>query len=130
MTAQHSLKSGHNRARRGVRAAYTWAQVKAYVLDCLRSKSLRQVARDLGLKNHSAVQRIRDGIEPHDPAIRAALGLPEYGLAPKCLKCGACHVTKRCTRKPTFEQRAEEYESWLTANADELARRVKWAEER
>lgn len=127
-TSETAPKSARNRAGRGVRGAYTWENVRAGVLDRLHSKSLRKVADDLGLKTHSAVQRIRDGIEPHDPTTREILSLPKLGLAPKCWKCGACHTTKRCTRKPTFEERAEQYESWKAANADELRRRVRWAE--
>lgn len=34
--------------------------------------------------------------EPHDPHIRAALGLPALAPAPVCLKCGEVHVAKRC----------------------------------
>lgn len=107
-----------------------------------RHLSWRAVAREFGISPGTAI-RVAAGYEPKRADIRAALGLPEYGLAPKCAKCGECHVAKRCTKKParaqvslywnkdeplTLGAPADDYESWKASNAAELTRRVEWAE--
>lgn len=119
-TSKTRPKSPRNRARRGVRAAYTWQNVRSGVLARLRSKSLRAVARELGLKNHSIIQRIRDGIEPRDSDTRRALGLCEYAPAPVCRVHGVAHG-KQCRPRKTFEQNAAEYEAWLKRNLERLS---------
>lgn len=62
--------------------------------------------------------------EPRRPTIRAALGLPALVPAPCCRKCGAVHVTRRCTAPPP----ALDYDAWKRANAGKLAEYVTWAE--
>ena len=125
-TPRSAQNSPQNRAGRGVRGAYTWGQVNRTVSALLRSKSLRAAARELGLRNHSAVQRIRDGIEPRDPQTRAALGLPELGAAQICRVHGVAHG-KQCRPRPTPEQNAADYADWLDAHAREIAEAVTWA---
>ena len=124
--SRNSQNRTQNQAGRGVRAAYTWCRVKDTVTALLRSKSLRRVAAELGLRNHSVVQRIRDGIEPRDPQTRAALGLPELGAAQICRVHGVAHG-KQCRPRPTPEQNAADYADWLDAHAREIAEAVTWA---
>ena len=61
-------------------------------------KSWRRVAIEYGSKIPAGTLcAIAKGREPKKAIHRAALGLPALAPAPVCLKCGAVHVTKRCT---------------------------------
>lgn len=63
----------------GVRRAYSRMEVLA-TIHALKDagKSLRQIAREHynGCISHAVIQRLLEGMEPHDPKIREALGLP------------------------------------------------------
>jgi hypothetical protein len=65
----------------GCTQAYTFNELREYVTRLYGAKtSLRKIARDVfnGSVSHGAVQRILDGVEPKDPQLRKAFGLPSY----------------------------------------------------
>lgn len=72
--------------------------------------------------------RVANGYEPKDATIRKRLGLPVTATVVCCKKCGGAHMAKRCTRRPTYEERTEQYERWRERMADSLRRAVEWAE--
>jgi hypothetical protein len=47
-----------------------------------------------------------------------------------CQKCGDAHITKRCTRRSTFEDNAAAYDAWLASpeTRRKLAAMLEWAE--
>lgn len=93
----------------------------------LHTRSWRAVAAKFGVSGAMAF-RVAHGHEPKDARIRRAFGMPEFAPAPCCQRCGVPHVSKRCTRRPTFDERAAQYDAWLARNADRLRRIVAWAE--
>lgn len=65
--------------KRGVRGAYTLSEVIS-TIKVLKAggKSFRKIATEEynGLITHAVIQRLCEGHEPHDPKIRAVLGMP------------------------------------------------------
>ena len=64
--------------KRGCTPAYTFTQVRSFVLELYAEKrSLRRIAKEDfgGRVNHAAIQRVIDNVEPHSPEIRQAFGL-------------------------------------------------------
>ena len=79
MQDQNSRHRSAGKAHEPVRGAYTMPEVISTIKalrDC--KKSFRQIAKEDygGLITHASIQRVLSGQEPHDPKIRAALGLP------------------------------------------------------
>jgi hypothetical protein len=105
MTSTKSENYARKRTARGVRAPYTFAQLKNDLQGAYRPKdrqnSLRAISKKYGV-SHAAVQRVLAGIEPHDPKIRVAFGLPELRPAPVCPKHGVVHAGQcpRAARVP------------------------------
>lgn len=64
---------------------------------------------------------------PKRPDLCARLGLPVTAPAPICPRHGVVH-RGRCPR-PTFAERASEYDSWRAANAGKIEMIVRWSEE-
>lgn len=93
-------------------------------------KGLRSLASELGM-NPGYLSRVMRGQRQASNRLRLALGLPpRTALAPVCGKCGVVHTTKRCTHKPTFEQREAEYDRWRAHNLERIEAIVQWAEQR
>lgn len=63
----------------------------------LERRTWRSVAAEFGISPAMAWRIVMQGYEPHEAHIRFLLKLPALLPAPVCLKCGAVHVTKRCT---------------------------------
>ncbi len=61
--------------------------------------SYRTISKGLysGTITFGDVGRALQGVFPRATKKRSALGLPLYGSAPACPRCGQVHVTKRCT---------------------------------
>lgn len=97
-------------------------------------KSWRSIARlFVNVKPGTLCRIAHDAdYEPKDPLVRSRLGLPEFPkqiMAPACPKCGEAHTTKRCTRKPTFEDRCNEYIDWLIKQRNNIANLITWADQ-
>jgi hypothetical protein len=58
----------------------------------------RAVGAAYGITAGMAWRIARQGYEPKDPLIRIKLELPARAMAPVCRRCGAVHVSKRCSR--------------------------------
>jgi hypothetical protein len=95
-----------------------------------KKTSYRVIAKKYGV-SHATIHRIIVyGTEPKDRIIRHRLGLGDYAVVPTCQKCGAAHVSKRCTRRSTFEDNAAAYDAWLASpeTRRKLAAMLEWAE--
>jgi hypothetical protein len=76
----------------------------------------------------SQLQQIAAGKRPAPNSVLHVLGLPLKEVpAQPCAKCGKVHTTNRCVEKPTFEERAAQYDRWLARNLDKINRIVAWA---
>lgn len=48
---------------------------------------------------------------------------------PPCRKCGEGHPARRCTRRPTFEDRCEDYKRWLSQQRANFESLLVWADQ-
>lgn len=78
----------------------------------------RKVGRQFGITPAMAWRIVNQGYDPKTPEIRHRLGLPALIPTPPCGKCGAVHVSKRCTAKP------REYRDLFAMPPEELLRRL------
>ena len=95
MKAKQSPQQGQNQKKKGVRAPYTFDSLQSDLLAQQaalgRDFSLRKVAAKYGV-SHAVIQRVLAGVEPTDPTIRKALGLPHLKPAPVCPVHGVVHL--------------------------------------
>ena len=60
--------------------------------------------------------------------LRLKLGLqPRRVMADACPKCGQVHTSRRCTRRPTPDERAAQYDEWLNKVQARIMEIVEWA---
>lgn len=92
-------KPRRNRIARGVRAPYTFENLKSDVLYLHDAKganlSLRKIAKKYGV-SHGVIQRVIAGREPVIPHIRSAFGLPPHYIEVTPLPCGHAPLRDRC----------------------------------
>jgi hypothetical protein len=89
----------------------------------------------LGVKPGTLCRIVNDsGYEPKDKLLRQRLGLPALpvlALTPVCRKCGRPEPSKRCTHKPTTEERysinSVALDKWRAKHAAEIRKIVDWA---
>jgi hypothetical protein len=106
----------------GCTQAYTFNEVREYIEYLYSAKrSLRRIAREdfNGSVSHGAVQRVLEGVEPKDPQVRKAFGLPEYSFlvvvsdepipngtqvykAVQCISCGQWFIPNSPRRQRCF----------------------------
>lgn len=61
--------------------------------------------------------------------LRLKLGLqPRRVLTDACRKCGDAHTSRRCTRRPTFDELAARYDAWAAKHRAKHEEWVRWAE--
>ena len=96
--------------------------------DYARLMTWRAVGAEYGVSAGAVYRLAVSNKEPHDNAIRAAIGLPITAPAPVCGKCGVVHLAKRCPKRDRFAENAAEYDAWRAAHAAEIAGIVAWAE--
>ena len=72
---------------------------KQFLRDYKNKRSWRKVAKEYKLHPNMA-RMIANGYDP-GKKIRGVLGLPPRQEVDPCPRCGAAHVTKRCTRNRT-----------------------------
>lgn len=88
---------------------------------------LKRLSRAIS-ENAGYLSAVMSGKRRASNRLRAKLGLqPRTAPAPCCPRCGVPHVSKRCTYRPTLEERAAQYDAWLARNAATLAEWVNWA---
>jgi hypothetical protein len=59
-------------------------------------KTLREIAVQYAGITHGDIFRALNGVMPHNPHKRLALGLPAYKSVPACSVCGGVHLLKSC----------------------------------
>ena len=80
--------------------------------------------------NKGMLQQVATGKRKATNHILSVLGLPLRPIpAQPCVKCGTVHITARCTRRPTFEERTTEYERWRAKHLPKIDAIVTWAEQ-
>jgi DNA-binding XRE family transcriptional regulator len=92
-------------------------------------KSWTKAARHIGVSRGTLI-RVSKGYEPKEKHIRQQLGLTVFAVVIACEKCGQAHVSKRCTKRKTFEDNCREYDAWLAnpKTQQQLQKMLEWAE--
>ena len=85
-----------------------YKELKAQYSQIIHNKErggLRRLAARYGISAGMVCQIVKNKYEPKHEAIRRALNLPAYALAPTCAHCGDVHVTTRCPKKRSSERK-------------------------
>lgn len=124
------IGKAQKRARRAILRRY--AKTNGKTRDGKKAHSWRQLGSQLGFAP-DYLRQVVTGKRKASIKLLHALGIkPDRVIvvAAPCYKCGNVHVTKRCTRRPTFEDNARAYDEWIAdpKTQQQLNAMLEWSE--